>query len=135
MYSVHIHVKDAIEKGEDIHLFFDHLRCRFTHSVPGFGFDAQQYDIVTFIGVLQGGRELLGMHRYDPIIVIRRENQYRRVLLPCLYVVQWSVGGQKLKVLFAAFGIAVFVGPMTSRGEVLEAQHIDGRHMTQNRAI
>ena len=97
--------------------------------MPGLGLDAHQDRRISSLGRLQPGSVLEAVCWKDPIIVVGRLDQHRRIGRPFPNVVIGTVGTQHLE--GARFlDIAILFLPSPTDRELVEAKHVmhaDGR--------
>src|SRR5258708_38592337 len=64
------------------------------------------------------------MRRYYAIVVIRGSDQDRRILRPCLDVVNRRVGIERFELGFVSVASSIVSGPVPADGEQVITQHV-----------
>ena len=102
---------------------FDQLGDWGSSSVPGAGFDPNESWPRPALAALQARRELVGMARHDPIIVVTGCDQGGWVTRRRLEPMQRRILHQ-IRELGCVLGASKFADPSPTDREAMEAEHI-----------
>ena len=91
--------------------------------MAGIRLDPDQGGALRADTVLHGRRVLERVGRDDAVVMIRRGDQYRGVLLTLLHIVNWRVRQLRLE-FFRVVAEAIIRGPVPANGELLVTQHV-----------
>src|SRR3954468_12413040 len=94
-----LHAEALREEGPLVGGFFDDLGGRFAGAVASPGFDPDQDRGGAGLGGLHGGRVLEAVAGEDPVVVVCRDYQGRRIFRAWLYVMKRGIFVDRVELL------------------------------------